>query len=138
MAARWRVSSSTPSGAIVDPGPAIARVVAAGACVVFDDPVLALEADRFTSSRPGCPAQVDPYGMWLADGHGGGPPAAAPYSPALVAAWRAELSRADDVVLTSASSGYVPWTPALRSLLARRFVPVLSVQDAVVYARGKR
>jgi len=128
-------SLQASSGAIIDPGPAIARVVPPGACVVFDDPVLAIEADRFVSSRSPCPSVVDPYGMWMVDGHGHSPPSPPPYPADLVATWRANMALADDVVLTSANSGYVPWTDSLRAYLHDHFAAVLVEKDAVVYAR---
>lgn len=125
----------TASGAILDPGPAIARVVPPGACVVFDQPMLAIEADRFSSSRPGCPQLVDPYGMWLADAGGLSPPARPPYPAAFVATWRADLAAASYCVLSSPGSTYLPWDASLTRWFDAHYTLVLAQRAAYVYRR---
>jgi hypothetical protein len=125
----------TASGAILDPGPAIARVVPAGACVVFDQPMLAIEADRFSSSRPGCPQLVDPYGMWLAEAGGLSPPARPPYPAAFVATWRVDLAAADYCVLSSPHSPYLPWDAALTRWFDAHYTLVYAQRAAYVYRR---
>ena len=124
------------SGAILDPGPAIARVVPPDACVVFDQPMLAIEADRFSSSRPGCPQLVDPYGMWLADAGGLSPPAAPPYPRAFVSTWRSYLAAAQYCVLSSPRSTYLPWDAALTRWFDAHDTLVLARRAAYVYERN--
>lgn len=125
-----------PSGSLFDPGPAIASVVRPGACVLSDDPVFLIEANRFEPARPGCPPLVDPYGMWLVDGHGHGVVGRPPYPPALVATWRADLAAANDVVVVDQSPwSDIPWAPTLRRWFVGHFSVALIEQDAVVYAR---
>ena len=42
------------------------RLIPPGACVVTNDAPFTVAADRFFSSRPGCPAMVDPFGTFFA------------------------------------------------------------------------
>ncbi len=125
------------SGAILDPGAAIARVIPPGACVVFDQPILAIEADRFSSARPGCPQLVDPYGMWLADAGGLSPPAPPPYPAAFVATWRSYLAAADYCVLSSPGSTYLPWDTSLTRWFDAHYTLVLAQRAAYVYRRDE-
>jgi len=45
---------------------AITHRIPAGACVVYSEVSYGIEANRWTSSDPHCPTQVDPLGMWMA------------------------------------------------------------------------
>ena len=125
------------SGAILDPGATIARVIPPGACVVFDQPILTIEADRFSSSRPGCPQLVDPYGMWLADARGLSPPAPPPYAAAFVATWRSYLAAADYCVLSSPGSSYLPWDASLTRWFDAHYTLVLARRAACVYVHDR-
>jgi hypothetical protein len=116
-----------------DPGPAIARAIPRGACVVTDQPALTLVADRFVP-RGGCPAIVDPFYTWLAYGQAKPPPSKGPYSERLVAAWRSWFSTADDAVLSRRASR-IPWSPALRAWFRQHFRRVAGSRGTVVYRR---
>jgi len=125
-----------PLGSSPDPGPAIARVVPRGACVVTDQPALALTADRFVPDSAGCPSVVDSFGTWIAADPANPPPLAAHPLSGLVAQWRSWLSAADYVVL-SGDPFRIPWAPELRSWFLTHFRPV-STDDATVYRRVGR
>jgi hypothetical protein len=116
-----------------DPGPAIARVVPSGACVVTDQPALALTADRFAADSGGCPSVVDSYGTWIAADPSNPPSPSGPFPSGLVDQWRSWLSRADYVVL-SGDPFRIPWAPELRSWFAIHFRRILA-DDATVYRR---
>lgn len=123
---------------IVEPGSAIDRVIPQGACAVSDLGILLIEADRYLSTRPGCPPIVDPYGMWLP--YGLSPPglhssARAHYPAPLVTAWRSYLGAAEYVVLSNPHANYIPWSPTLTSWFRRHYVLRLSVPGIYVYAR---
>ena len=102
-------------------------------CVIFDDSILAIESNRFSSSLPGCPKVVDPYGMWLADGGGLSPPASPPYPVSFVATWRSYFEAAQYVVLWAPESGYIPWAPSLVTWFDEHYVLVLGRPGTYVY-----
>jgi len=107
-----------------DPRPAIQATIPAGACAVSDYPLALVVSDRFTSSTPGCPAVVDPFGMYLTDDNGNQPhlaSAAHPIPAAFTDAWATWLGKADYVVLTVPYSDYIPWSPALMQQFASTF-----------------
>ena len=119
---------------IDDPGPAIARSVPVGACVVTDYPALAITANRFVPDSPGCPGVVDSYYTWLVEDPGKRPPSDAPSNRDLVGKWRAWFSAAEYVIL-SRSPSQIPWTPGLRLWFHHHFHQVSS-DGASVYRRA--
>ena len=84
-----------------------------GSCVIYDYPIFALNADPLNPSGSGCPALVDPFGMWLTRDNGQPPPGQPPLPPTFTAAWKSWFNQADYVVLSVPLSDYIPWTPAL-------------------------
>jgi len=121
------------SGRVVEPAATIDSVVPARSCVVFDEAILAIEANRFTSSLPGCPQVVDPYGMWLANGLS--PPGSPPYPAAFVATWQSYFEAAQYVVLWVPGSDYIPWDPSLVNWFDSHYVLVLGRPGTYVYRR---
>jgi hypothetical protein len=116
-----------------DPGAVIAAHVPVGACVVFDEPVLAINADRFNPAGASCPADVDPLGMWIARDNGRVPPTTKPIPAAFVNQWRSWLERADYVVLSVPQSDSLPWTPGLVTWFDKNYLLVSSQPQASVY-----
>jgi hypothetical protein len=116
-----------------DPGPAIAAVVPPGACVVTDEPALAIIANRFVADSGSCPAVVDSFFTWLDADPSNPPPSAGAPDSHLVARWRAWFSAADYVIL-SRDPFRIPWTPELRSWFRQHFRP-MSSEGASVYRR---
>lgn len=115
------------------------------ACVVTDNIVITLSADLFTPNRPGCPAVVDPFGTWLANGpaqepaYGGeGTLVEVPSPPAFVNEWAAWLGQADYVVEMAPFSGYIPWTPQLRAWFSSDFKLVNNPPGLWVYQHRTR
>jgi 4-amino-4-deoxy-L-arabinose transferase-like glycosyltransferase len=116
-----------------DPQATIAPQVPKGACVVFDEVGNLIDSGRLFSSRPGCPALVDAFGLWLTDNDGIGPNAQVPHSKPFVAKWRSWLGRADYAVLSAPQSSYVPWTPDLISWFNSNYRLAASGPRAYVY-----
>jgi hypothetical protein len=116
-----------------DPSAVIASAVPEGSCVLSEDPILLLAANRFVT-KPGCPALVDPFGLWLTDAqslpHLGGP-----YPPAFVAEWTRWFQQAEYVVLSVPGSSYVPFSPELAAAFDVNYVEVTAGNHAYVYAR---
>jgi hypothetical protein len=100
-------------GYIVEPAAAIDSVIPPGSCVISDHAILAIVANRFSSSVPGCPQVVDPYGMWLAQGGGLSPPASPPFPASFVSTWRSYFESAQYVVLWVRESDSIPWNSSL-------------------------
>lgn len=115
---------------------ALNLVLPSNSCIVSDEAVVEISADLFVSQRKGCPALVDAYGTWLADG-----PAYRPaygdralvggvyklsFPPRLVREWEHWLNQADYVVELAPQAGYIPWTPALRAWFFANFKSVTS------------
>jgi hypothetical protein len=118
-----------------DPGDLVAQVIPRGACVVTDDPVILVNANRYVASQPGCPKNVDAYGLWLTDNHRTPPPANPPFPAAFTAKWRAWFARADYVALSVPLSNYVPWTPDLVTWFDANYTLVSSLPHTFLYRR---
>lgn len=111
-------------------------VLPSSTCIVSDDPVVEISADLFASNRKNCPALLDPFGTWLADGpkyepaYGDGALVAGVYNlrfpPKFVREWEQWLNQADYVVELAPQGGYIPWTPALRNWFFQNFKMVPS------------
>ncbi len=116
-----------------DPAAQVDAQIPPGACVVYDYVIFGLNANRFNPTAPGCPAIVDPFGMWLSRDNGVPPPATPPIPPKFVTAWHSWFARADYVVQSIPYSNYIPWTPALGSYFNENFVLVSSQPRTFVY-----
>ena len=116
-----------------DPATLVEAEVPDGACVVFDYAILAINANRFSSAKAGCPATVDPFGMWLSRDDGQPPPVSPPYPAAFSAAWQRWFEKANYVLLSVELSDYIPWTPQLISYFNHHFVLVASEPRTYVY-----
>lgn len=114
----------------------LAPTIPRGACVIFDEAILAIVADRFDSSGP-CPKLVDPFGTWLAAAPQNPPPSADPPA-ALVATWERWLSQADFLVEVAPRSDFIPWTPALVTWFNQRFTLVVAAPKIYEYANIQR
>jgi alpha-1,2-mannosyltransferase len=118
-----------------DPGHLVAQVIPRGACVVTDDPMILVNANRFVAAEPGCPKVVDEYGMWLTDNNQTPPPAEPPFPAAFTAKWRGFFERADYVTLSVPFSNYIPWTPELAAWFETNYTLELSLPRTYVYRR---
>ncbi len=118
-----------------DPGHLVAQVIPAGACVVTDDPMILVNANRYVAAETGCPKTVDAYGMWLTDNDAKPPPAAPPFRPGFTEKWRGWLERADYVTLSVPLSNYIPWTPELVAWFDANYTLELTLPRTYVYRR---
>jgi hypothetical protein len=116
-----------------DPASLVRSAVPKGACVVFDEAIIVLDADRFSSSRPGCPKVEDPFGMWLTDNNRTPPPANPPFPVAFSAKWQSWIEQADYVVLSVPGSNYIPWTPGMSTWFAQNYVLVASRPHTYIF-----
>ena len=107
-----------------DPGARVRALIPKGACVIADAEALLVSGDRIVADSSKCPIVIDTTGTWISvdplhppirSGRGA-------KSPKLVAYWADVLSHIDYLVVSSARSFRIPWTPALRAELSRRFV----------------
>ena len=96
-----------------DPGAQIAAVIPAGACVISDYPVDLLDAGRFTPAGPGCPALVDPYGVYLSEDNGNPPHPSAPWSNTIVEHWLQAFRQAQYVEFRIPYTDFFPWPPVM-------------------------
>ena len=118
-----------------DPSPVISQLVPAGACVVTDDPVLLIDANRFVAKRSDCPQVVDPFGLWLSDADGTLPHVGGPFPQAFVDEWSGWLYQADYVVLSVPGSSYLPFSPGLLEQFGNTYKQIGQVDHAYVYQR---
>jgi alpha-1,2-mannosyltransferase len=117
-----------------NPGAQLASVIPAGACVISDYPVDLIVANRYTPAKAGCPAVVDPYGMWLADDNGTEPHPAGPYNLAFVEEWFQWLKEANYVELRIPFSDFLPWSQYSITWFQQNYRLVAHFH--VVYAHG--
>ena len=78
----------------------ISSLIPAGSCVVTDEVALVISANRFESSKPGCPAVIDSLATTLVLAHGQSVQGGANYNRAAVAGWKAILLKAQYVWLS--------------------------------------
>jgi hypothetical protein len=116
-----------------DMGPGVAASIPEGSCITTDDPTIGINANLFVPSASGCPAIVDPFGMWIARDNGSPPPAAQPFPNTFVADWQSWLKESNYVVLSVQFSDYLPWTPQLITWFNEHFTLLSSQPHAFVY-----
>lgn len=109
----------------------LAPTIPPGACVIFDEAILAIVANRFDASGP-CPEVIDPFGTWLSVDPHHPPPSSNPPS-VLVSTWENWLSQADFLVEVTPQSDFIPWTPALITWFDRRFRLVVATSRLYEY-----
>lgn len=90
---------------------ALAAYIPPGACVISDFPADLVVAERFTPAHAGCPAVVDPYGLYVADDNGSQPHPSPPFAVSFVDEWFTWLQHADYVELRIPFSDFIPWVP---------------------------
>jgi hypothetical protein len=97
-------------------------VIPAGSCVVTDQISLAIAANRFTATRPGCPDVMDSLAETLVLSNGVSIQGGAANHPDVVAAWQSILGKADYVWLSPNNWRRIPWTHQLDSWFDANFV----------------
>ena len=116
------------------PGAIVNRLTPPGACVVSNIVSVTILANRFDPAKEGCPAVVDPFGVWQATFPSHPPPYPGPFPEPFVAVWGQWLNRATDVVLVGAKSGdLIPWSTELTSSFNRNFQSLYSQPGFFVY-----
>lgn len=98
--------------------------IPAGSCVVTDQISLAIAANRFTATRPGCPDVLDALAETLVLSNGVSVQGGAADHPNVVAAWQSILGKADYVWLSPNNWRRIPWTGQLTSWFKANFVEV--------------
>jgi alpha-1,2-mannosyltransferase len=78
----------------------ISSLIPAGSCVVTDEVALVISANRFESSKPGCPTVIDSLATTLVLAHGQSVQGGANYNRAAVAGWKTILLKAQYVWLS--------------------------------------
>jgi hypothetical protein len=124
LAAMAVVQVAEVAPASVTSSAATGRLIPEGACVVTDETSVTISAGRFAAVGPGCSDVIDALATTLVLSHGVSVQAGAAKSAAVVAAWRAILSRSDYVWLSGGNARRIPWTPALTAWFHRNFRPV--------------
>ena len=107
---------------------AITHRIPAGACVVYSEVSYGIEANRWTSSDPYCPTQVDPLGMWMAWGYQT-KPAAAPFAQT----WKTYFERARYVVLSAPGDSLIGWNTNLLTWFSDHFHLIYHHDYVVIY-----
>jgi hypothetical protein len=121
------------SGTVAEPGVVVSAAIPAGACTISDSPAVLILGNRYLSTTPGCPAIVDPYGMFLALNDGVVPPNASTPVASFTTLWQGYFQQAQFVVLTFPYSEYVPWTTALESWFNQNYTLISSSPFAYIY-----
>ena len=117
-----------------EPGTIVNKFTHPGACVVSNIVSVTVLADRFDPDTEGCPAVIDPFGVWQATFPSHPPPYAGPYPETFVAMWGQWMDQATDVVLVGAKSGdLIPWSANLTSWFNSNFQPLYSESGFYVY-----
>jgi hypothetical protein len=100
------------------------KIIPPGACVLADNVAYTITADRFVTSKPGCPTVDDGTGTNQALSHGLTPETGAGRVPAVYKLWRNAVTHADYLWFTSLYDHRIAWNPALRAYVAENFVRV--------------
>lgn len=104
-----------------DPGADIEAVVPSNACVVTDISSLTIASNRFVTDASDCPTIVDAFWTWQVVDRHSAPGSGGPFDPALVAAWKRWLTRADFAVFSTRLPDLVPWRPDLKAWFLANF-----------------
>jgi Glycosyltransferase family 87 len=114
-------AAETRLQAWVSPGARADRLLPPGACVLTDNPALALSSDRFTPDGAGCPAMVDSFGTYLAMTGGKRLHGSAQQLDAVRDLWRYDFARARYVWFEPGSQGQIPWTDSLYAYFTSQY-----------------
>lgn len=114
-----------------DPAPVAHRRIAAGACVLTDNPALTIVSDRFVAKTPGCSAIVDGIGTDYALSHGRNGVTGAGRTAALRALWLSAFEHARYVWISCPPHAFpgcktdrrIPWTHSILSYFRHHFRP---------------
>lgn len=117
-----------------NPAASARREIPAGACVLTDITAIALVADRFTSSVPGCSLMIDPVGTDYALSGGRNGVTGAGRNPAVQRVWLDAFKHTQYVWISCTPAGSrrcngstnrrIPWTPAILAYFRGHFRPV--------------
>jgi len=121
------------SGTVAEPGVVVSIAIPAGACAISDSPAVLILGNRYLSTTPGCPAIVDPYGMFLALNGGVVPPTTSAPAASFTDQWQTYFEEAQYVVLTFPFSEYIPWTTTLETWFRQNYTLVSSSPFAYIY-----
>jgi len=111
----------------------VSIAIPAGACAISDSPAVLILGNRYLSTTPGCPAIVDPYGMFLALNGGVVPPSTSAPAASFTDQWQIYFEEAQYVVLTFPFSEYIPWTTTLETWFRQNYTLVSSSPFAYIY-----
>jgi hypothetical protein len=98
-----------------------------GACVLSDMPAAVVMANRITPDHVGCPADIDPYGMYLSYDDGSVPHVGGPFPAAFKLHWFSNLEQADFVLLRTPFSQFIPWTSSTIAWFKQNYVEAATV-----------
>ncbi len=114
--------------------PPLANYVPAGACIISDFPADLVATGVVTPSQPGCPAAIDPYGMYLANDDGNPPHLSPPpYPVQFQQLWLSYLQHAQYVELRFPYSDFFPWSQYTITWFSQNYR--LIAQFHTVYAK---
>lgn len=125
--------ASSYFGNAADPAAAVDAQIPQGACVVTDNAIILLLANRFNSASSGCPDVVDPFGMFLTRNNGKPPPTTPPFPSAFPEVWQQWFGEADYVIQAIPYSDYIPWTTSLADYFDKHFVLASSQPGTYIY-----
>ncbi|HEV2931597.1 MAG TPA: glycosyltransferase family 87 protein [Streptosporangiaceae bacterium] len=108
-----QLAAETRLHAWVSPAARADRLLPPGACVLTNNPALALSSNRFTPDGPGCPAMVDSFGTYLAMTGGKSYHDSRQELNTVRDLWRYDFARARYVWFEPGSQGQIPWTNSL-------------------------
>ena len=106
----------------------VARYIPPGSCVIFDDAIQGVLANRFVAASARCPVIVDAGGLAMA--LGGGDPQR---STALARIWRHDFQAAHYVVLAGLTPLGIPWTRELYNWFVGHFHVVVNAISYVIF-----
>ncbi|MGA7835345.1 MAG: hypothetical protein WCA31_09095 [Acidimicrobiales bacterium] len=110
----------------------IDKAIPSGSCVVYDEVIMGIFENRFSSTNPHCPNLVDPTGMWMGWGYD------ARTTPlAFAAQWETYFKEAQYVVLTSPTTSNIPWDLKLTAWFHLHYREVYSRNYVHIYKHDR-
>lgn len=104
-----------------------------GACVMSDYASTLIMANRFTPATSGCPAVIDPYGMYLSDDNGSYPHVGGSFPFSFQLEWFSDLQQCSYVELRIPFSDFIPWSNSMIIWFQRNYRLVAKVHDNYGY-----
>ncbi|MEI6709885.1 MAG: glycosyltransferase family 39 protein [Actinomycetota bacterium] len=109
------------------------KVIPNGACVQTNDPYILVYSGLIDSNVPGCPAELDPYGIWLFKAPHSVDVNGTPESALVAQEWQQFLSKSQYYVESPGLRYLLPNDSFLRAWFSHHFIEISRTDHLIIY-----